>query len=475
MKTYSVAFIEEVHQQLANHLIRIDGQEDLCFATYVPSQGTNRFSGLISSFILPLAGERFVHGNVSFTAAYVERALQIAAGRGEGLVFLHSHPSPGWQFMSRDDVKAEIRLSPGALAVTGLPLLGMTIGNDGIWSARFWQKHPTKRRHYNRQWCTSVRVVGSRLKVSYQPGKVPLMLHQTKLLRTISAWGEKAQKEMTQLTVGIVGLGSVGSMVAEMLARKGFSKVVLIDFDRVEEKNLDRLMNVFTSDIGDLKVRAVARGMRRSKTAERLSIWEVPYSVCEEEGYRAALTCDVLFSCVDRPWPREVLNVIAYAHLIPVIDGGIKVITNQSNTEMKSADWKVQTVGPGRPCLEQWGQYTSDLARLERDGFLDDPNYIEGMEGKSVVEAKENVFAFSANLASLEIMQLICMVVAPAGEAWIGQQIYHLKNGSIDVVRGNPFPTQSFCQKLTGKGDRMGFMIFGRHLVAEQMRKSNRL
>ena len=465
------------HRTLADHLIRPDGQEDLCFATYCPSQGSNRFSGIISEVIKPFPSERKVHGNVSFSATYFERALMIATRRKEGLAFLHSHPFSGWQSMSPDDIRAEKRLSIGAMSATGLPLLGMTIGSDQTWSARFWGKHPSKRRTYQRHICTSVRVVGENLTLSYAPGFLASALNHETLLRTISAWGEKSQKDLTQLTIGVVGLGSVGSMVAEILARTGLTRFVLIDFDRVERKNLDRLANVLASEVGELKVDAVAKGIQRSKTARTVTITKIPYSVCEVEGYKAALDCDVLFSCVDRPWPRQVLNVIAYAHCIPVIDGGIKVTTNASNTAMKGADWKTQLVGPGRPCLEQWGQYTDRLATLERSGDLDDPNYISGMapEDKSIIDAKENVFVFSSHLASMEVLQLISLVLAPSGISNIGQQTYHSKNGTIDIERGVSFTGQSFCQRLEGKGDTINFSIYGKHPFAESIRQNARL
>ena len=45
----------------------------------------------------------------------------------------------------------------------------------------------------------------------------------------------------------------------------------------------------------------------------------------------------------------------------------------------------------------------------------------------------ENVFAFSMNLASLEVLQLVMMLAHPNGIASYGLQNYHMTTGKIDL------------------------------------------
>lgn len=475
MKTLSVIIKQELHEALYRHLIREDGQEDLCFATYLPSTGHRRSSGILSYIIFPQEGEREVHGNVGFLPDYFQRALSIATDRKEGLVFLHSHPYPGWQSMSNDDIIAETRLSPAVQATTGYPLLGLTLGTDGAWSARYWLKNKEVKRKYDRQWCDTVRVLGKGLSITFNDYLLSPNFHFGKQLRTMSAWGQRKQEDISRLKVGIVGLGSVGSIVGEILARTGVSNFTLIDFDSVEEKNLDRLTNVFERDIGKSKVSVIGDAIKQSATAPKINLFECEYSICEKEGYEAALDCDVLFSCVDRPWPRQVLNFIAYAHLIPVIDGGILVRVNKRNGNLIGADWKTQTVGYQRACLECLGQFTTENAVLEKSGKLDDPSYFKDLELKNVIEAHENVFCFSSHLASMEVFQLVSLFISPAGITDTGQQMYHLVTGTLDQHSTEDCKDHCFFRTILGKGDLSGIIVHGKHEVAESARQERLL
>ena len=467
MTTFTTAMTTELHEQLARLLLSKPGQEELCFALWYPSSGATRMTALLQRMLSGSASERILHGNVSFTPEFVERALGEALRNKAGVALLHSHLGPGWQAMSEDDIAAERLLAPRVLAATGLPLVGLTLGTDGAWSARFWEK--TAPRQFSRNWCDRVRVVGEYLQVTYDEDLAPAPKLRPELDRTVSAWGPRIQADAARLVVGIVGLGSVGSLIAEAVARMGLADVRLIDFDSLETVNLDRVLHGKKSDIGRAKVAILAEELVESATAESFRVTPVEYSVVEERGLREALDCDVLFSCVDRPWARHVLNFIAYAHLIPVVDGGIRAEAVRSGDGLRRADIRAHVAVPGRECLECIGQYDSGLVSPERDGYLDDPAYIAGLPAGHIARRNENVFAFSMQTAALQLAQFISLHAKPLGIGNPGWTMYHLVNNSLEakVARCRP---NCFFDGLIAKGERSGFVFTGAHPVAERAR-----
>jgi hypothetical protein len=468
---YSVALTTDVQGQATRHLVRRDGQEDLCFGLWYPSRGRSRFTALLSELIPPMPAERAVHGNASFTPEYFDRSMSLARERGAGLAFLHSHLGPGWQGMSNDDVVAEESHAASANGATGLPLLGMTIGTDGAWSARLWER--IGRRQYDRRWCESVRLCGDYHAVTFHNELMPVPQIGRELERTVSAWGQKKQADIGRLKVGVIGTGSVGCIVAEALARMGFGSILLVDFDEVEQVNLDRLLHATRWDVGEAKVNVLARGLRRSATAAKFSVETMEYSISEEEAFRAALDCDVLFGCVDRPLGRHVLNFIAYAHLIPVVDGGIAIRT-KPNGLVRHCDMRAHVASPARRCLECLGQYSTGLVAAERDGLLDDPKYIEGLPADADIRHRENVFGFSAMAASLELMQMLAMVVVPCGIGNHGAQIYHFKTGDLDREHASSCDATCFFPRYVARGDSADVTLTNPHAAATQARASRR-
>ncbi len=76
--------------------------------------------------------------------------------------------------------------------------------------------------------------------------------------------GEDRLRFLQKFTIGIAGTGGLGSNCAMHLVRCGFKRLVLTDFDRIEESNLNR-QNFRLSQLGELKVEALAANLKAIK------------------------------------------------------------------------------------------------------------------------------------------------------------------------------------------------------------------
>ena len=266
---HSVAMTGELEKALRAHLLRTDGQENLCLAVYQPSSGVARVTAILTDILLPFEGETEIHGNVSFTGDYVLRGSAMACRSGGGVVIVHSHPGgSGWQGMSGHDADAEASFANLVREITGLPLVGMTLaGASGTWSARFWNRGVGL--GVGTEACESVRVVGDRLMISWNPElRPPPGLHAT-TIRTASCWGPVVQADIARLKILVMGAGTLGLDVAVQLASTGVQTVAVMDFDSVKLINLDRMIGATPLDLWlhRSKVEVVTRLLRKNATA----------------------------------------------------------------------------------------------------------------------------------------------------------------------------------------------------------------
>lgn len=77
------------------------------------------------------------------------------------------------------------------------------------------------------------------------------MLHQ--FSRTELAIGAEGLEVLKNSTVAVLGIGGVGSMAVEALARTGVGRIILIDKDVVDITNLNRQIHALTTTIGQKK------------------------------------------------------------------------------------------------------------------------------------------------------------------------------------------------------------------------------
>jgi hypothetical protein len=123
--------------------------------------------------------------------------------------------------------------------------------------------------------------------------------------------------------------------------------------------------------------------------------------------------------------------VIANAHLIPVVDGGIRIAVGPRQV-LKAADWRAHVAMPGRPCLECLGQFDPAHVAVEREGLLDDPTYLEGLPRDHFAHRNENVFAFAMSAAGMIMNQFLALTIQPCGVTNAGGTIYHFVTATLD-------------------------------------------
>ncbi len=288
-------------------------------------------------------------------------------------------------------------------------------------------------------------------------------------MRTINSWGERRQADLVRRRILVVGAGSVGLDVLVRLAASGLCHITVMDFDVVQAHNLDRLIGAKPRDVWlrRPKVHVAQREGTGAATATSYGIEVSDLSICEPAGLKLALDHDLIFSCVDRPWPRAVLNALAYSDLIPVIDGGIS-IDIFGDGEMRNATWRSHVIRPGQPCMSCTRQLELSQVVPDRQGLLDDPEYIAGA-GRSDELPSQNVAALSINVAASLLAQYVSFSVAPAGLGDPGPLRYSLSTHCLEHL---DHTTRPHCpvEVAEGAGDNR-IDLTKRHEQAERLRQ----
>ncbi len=362
----------EAHVRLMAHLYPGDDDEHgaVLHAGIVRMGNTLR---LLVRHIEPAEfGRDYVAGEYGYRAlspTFIHR--QIIQCRDAGLAYLavHNHRSDRTVAFSRIDIESHERGYPALLDIgRGVPVGALVFGKRAV-AADIWLSDRSRR------VLGAYRIIGQRVKRLYSqplPSSESLPEHD----RQVRMFGTAGQEILAGSKIAVVGLGGVGSLVAEYLARLGVGHLVLIDPDEIESTNLSRVVGATPVDVETKQLKTQiavrhARELSTNATLDALAQDVVAHSVAQR-----LRDCDFIFLAADSMRARLVVNALAHQYLIPVTQMGAKVRPGPQGV-VEDAMAAVRQVRPGNGCL--WCNGLIDTTQL-------------AVEAKSDAERKDQAY-----------------------------------------------------------------------------------
>jgi molybdopterin/thiamine biosynthesis adenylyltransferase len=234
--------------------------------------------------------------------------------------------------------------------------------------------------------------------------------------RQIRAFSAEGQARLQTTKVGIVGVGGLGAGLAIGLARLGVRHFTLIDPDRAEPTNLNRLagMTAVDASLRPLKIDLVAR--RITEIDGDATIDRCPWDIFQPSAWQRLRDQDLIIAATDNHSTRLLLNSISHQYLVPLVSIGTLIRTRDG--EFENGFGEVCTVLPGQPepCLlcsqaidkaEAYYELGPDANRREafRRGYIEDYD--------APAPAVHHLNGVVTNLALVEIHNLICGFMPP--------------------------------------------------------------
>jgi adenylyltransferase/sulfurtransferase len=156
---------------------------------------------------------------------------------------------------------------------------------------------------------------------------------------TLPEVGREGQARVAASRMLIVGLGGLGCPAAQYLAGAGVGKLVLNDFDRVDDSNLPRQILFGEADVGSLKVEAAKAALQRLNAA--VEIEALSERLGDSGLQRAAEGVDIVLDCTDNFGTRLAINRACVASAKPLVSGAALRFEGQIG---------VFGHGPDQPC-----------------------------------------------------------------------------------------------------------------------------
>jgi molybdopterin/thiamine biosynthesis adenylyltransferase len=365
----------------------------------------------------------------SLKPAFMTELSNAAKKAGAGVLLAHTHVGerPLEEFSSVDD-RGEVPLEQ---------YFGRKLPNRQSFAAVFTGS--TVRARALGGANAAVAVVGRELLVNRKAGTAPGNRHH----RQVLAFGTAGQAAVASLRVAIVGLGGTGSVVASQLAHLGVRDMLLVDPDKVEETNLNRLVCSTPTDVWRPKVEVAARHVHAISPETKVKV--VAGDVVDDHVAKELLGVDFIFACTDSQASRAVLNQLAYQYLIPCIDMGVGI--HATGDVIRFIAGRVQMLSAGLPCLICTDKL--DYEQVRREMLTEEQRKADQyIQGAAVPQPA--VISLNSSMSSAAVTMFLASVAGVPSAARMLS--YDGKLGTTRAVAMDPRPGCIACSEDGGLG-----------------------
>lgn len=438
------------HAELAGHLFPDDGGE----AVAVALCGRRGLDVLMVHEVVPVPYKLCDRssGHVTWPPTLMEPLLAKAGRDGMAVLKIHSHPSGYPQFSHTDD-RSDRRLfesvfgwvegdgpHASAIMLPEGPMIARAVHPDGSF-----------------EMIPKISVVGDDVRIwtSRDDGAVPEFAR-----RHAQLFGAGTTDLLRKLSVGVAGCSGTGSPLVEQLARLGVGELVLVDPDRVEVKNLNRIVGATMDDAvqGRPKVRVLKRSVEAMGLGNTVKTFQTPLQ--DVEARKALAACDLVFGCMDSLGGRSILNRLARYYTLAYIDVGVK-LEGDGLGDVDQVAGAVHYLRPDGAGLVQRGVFTSKALEAESlrdtdpDGYADrlKRGYIEGVQ-----EDRPAVVSVNTYFASLAVIELLARLHTFRSDTNAGYAVQRVSlTNTLWRLEEDPGASPQE-QRMVGRGDVTPFL-----------------
>ncbi|CAI8733065.1 ThiF family adenylyltransferase [Pseudomonas sp. IT-P291] len=345
-----------------------------------------------------------VADGLDWPGTYIEEAMDISENDDLSLILIHSHPGGYYEFSQRDD-DSDRMVIPAIFKNRELHHPDATCHGSAV----MIPSGAVKARLYTEAMvCTPVELV------AVYGEDISLYWHGSPDdSERPMAFTCDMREDLSKLSIAVIGYSGTGSIVAEQLARMGVGGLIVVDFDHIEPRNLNRILNSTQDDALSRRLKVEVFSRAAAAFRPDLDLECIPQTLSCRASILKVAKADLLFCCVDSHEGRLMADMMSQSFMQPLFDVGVVIPTRVDHAGRPSIldiNGRIDYVHPGGATLADREVYTPASLRAEELAKRDPDAYAAQVkEGymPGVLEEAPSVISVNMLAASTCIQEFV--------------------------------------------------------------------